>query len=275
MPISANTARLYEPHPLPAPALDFQFDDNVHRLDHLLTARLSLKLQQRFGEEWSLQSYCGRALERIPASTARSLAQCYADVFNESWGENWTLDSALEEVYATIHCQPDYLPIMNLLFREDKVVGFCWAYLLDASALSHEQAPFSSSSLKRHESVDVAKYWMREVGHKQRLVAIRELGVLKEYRQDKTPFLTIPMFEKVSTLDCNVAFFRTRLGSKAFKWSLGVGFVPLQLFMVDDLLLMRGNVRYAMSLLYGAIDETQKRKTQTEIIQNIKRYMCD
>ena len=43
----------------------------------------------------------------------------------------------------------------------------------------------------------------------------------------------------------------------------------------DELLLMRGNVRYAMQLLYGSIDSAIKRKTQVEIIGNIKRYMCD
>jgi hypothetical protein len=38
---------------------------------------------------------------------------------------------------------------------------------------------------------------------------------------------------------------------------------------------MRGNVRYAMELLYGSIDSAIKRKTQVEIIGNIKLYMCD
>ena len=72
-----------------------------------------------------------------------------------------------------------------------------------------------------------------------------------------------------------MAFFRTRISSKAFKWSLGVGFVPLQLFMVDGLLLMKGSVKYAMELLYGSIDQMKKRKSQVEIIGNIKRYLCD
>jgi hypothetical protein len=30
-----------------------------------------------------------------------------------------------------------------------------------------------------------------------------------------------------------------------------------------------------MQLLYGSIDSAIKRKTQLEIIGNIKRYMCD
>ena len=45
--------------------------------------------------------------------------------------------------------------------------------------------------------------------------------------------------------------------------------------MVDGLLLMKGSVKYAMNLLYGSINETEKRKSQVEIIGNIKRYLCE
>jgi hypothetical protein len=260
-------------HHAPSPALFFR--DYEQHEDHLLMARLNMKLQNQFGEDFNVQCYGGSQLDRIPRSTLLSLAQCYADVFNESWGEDWTLESALREINNCINCDPAYLPIMTILFKEERVIGFSWAYLLDTDVLVPGSSPFSNSKVKRHESVEVARYWMDTVSSKTRLVSIRELGVIKEYRQDKTPFLTLPIFEKVSAQDCNVAFFRTKLSSKAFKWSLGVGFVPLQLFMVDELLLMRGNVRYAMSLLYGSIDAAIKRKTQAEIIGNIRRYMCD
>jgi hypothetical protein len=270
--IQASTAVPYGAlHPVHAPV--HFFHDYEQSEDHLLMARLNSKLQLQFGEEFLVQCYAGSQLERIPRSTLLSLAQCYADVFNESWGEDWTLDSALREINNCINCDPAYLPIMTILFREERVIGFSWAYLLDVDALTPGSSPFSNSKVKRHESVEVARYWMDSVSGKSRLVSIRELGVLKEYRQDKTPYL--PIFEKVQANDCNVAFFRTKLSSAAFKWSLGVGFVPLQLFMVNELLLMRGNVRYAMSLLYGSIDSAIKRKTQAEIIGNIKRYMCD
>jgi hypothetical protein len=260
-------------HHAPSPALFFR--DYEQHEDHLLMARLNMKLQNQFGEDFNVQCYAGSQLDRIPRSTLLSLAQCYAEVFNESWGEDWTLESALREINNCINCDPAYLPIMTILFKEERVIGFSWAYLLDTDVLVPGSSPFSNSKVKRHESVEVARYWMDTVSSKSRLVSIRELGVIKEYRQDKTPFLTLPIFEKVSAQDCNVAFFRTKLSSKAFKWSLGVGFVPLQLFMVDELLLMRGNVRYAMSLLYGSIDAAIKRKTQAEIIGNIRRYMCD
>lgn len=243
--------------------------------DFSTITRLNDKLQKQCGEDFSVQCWSGEQLRRIPRSILESLARCYAEVFNESWGENWTQESAMQEISKCIVGQPGYTPVMTMLFKEEDVVGFCWAFIMETDSLTEDSAPFSSSNIKRHESVSVAKYWLDSVGRKNLLVSIRELGVLKEHRQDKTPYLTIPIFERAKAVGCNVAFFRTKTTSKAFKWSLGVGFVPLQLFMVDDLLLMKGNVKYAMNLLYGSIDESNKRHSQHEIIGNIKRYLCD
>ncbi len=243
--------------------------------DELILSRLNLKLREQCGNEFSLQFFSGEQLENIPHATLISLAQCYAEVFNESWGENWTIESALEEIRRCINCDPAYTPVMSLLLREERVVGFSWGFLMDTESLTDTSAPFSCSELKRHESVQIARYWLTNVSKKNRLLSIRELGVIKEYRQDKTPFLTLPIFEKAKSVDCQVAFFRTKISSKAFKWSLGVGFVPLQLFMVDGLLLMKGSVKYAMGLLYGSIEDSKKRKSQVEIISNIRRYLCE
>lgn len=270
----ASTALHYEPsvHPANIGQLFKVFEQSDQQAQ---LARLNLRLQKQFGEEYALQFFSGEQLDRIPRSTLLSAARCYADVFNESWGEDWTLESALEEINRFIHCDPSYTPVMSLLFREEQVIGFSWGFIMETESLTDESAPFSASALKRHESVEVARYWLGSVSKHQRLISIRELGVLKEYRQDKTPYLTLPLFEKAKSVDCNVAFFRTKISSKAFKWSLGVGFVPLQLFMVDGLLLMKGSVKYAMNLLYGSINETEKRKSQVEIIGNIKRYLCE
>lgn len=243
--------------------------------DQLLMAQLNSKLHAQCGEDFTVRCWMGAELDTLPSSVLYSLARCYAEVFNESWGEDWTVDSALLEVQKCINCDTGHTPVMTLLFKDEEVVGFSWAFIMETDSLTDDSAPFSSSSLKRHESVAVAKYWLDSVGRKNKLISIRELGVLKDHRQDKTPFLTIPIFEKAKAAECNVAFFRTKITSKAFKWSLGVGFVPLQLFMVDDLLLMKGNVKYAMNLLYGSIDDAKRRKSQHEIIGNIKRYLCE
>ncbi len=270
----ANTALQFEPsvHPANVGHLFKVFEQSDEQAQ---LARLNLKLQKQCGEDFCLQFFSGDQLENIPRSTLVSAAQCYAEVFNESWGEDWTQDSALKEIHSFINCDPSYTPVMSLLFHGERVVGFSWGFIMDAESLIDGSAPFSNSALKRHESIEVARYWLGSVSKQSKLISIRELGVIKEFRQDKTPYLTIPLFEKAKSVDCNVAFFRTKITSKAFKWSLGVGFVPLQLFMVDGLLLMKGSVKYAMNLLYGSINEAEKRKSQVEIIGNIKRYLCE
>jgi hypothetical protein len=270
----ASTALQYEPlvHPANVGYLFKVFEQSE---DQLLVAKLNVKLQKQCGEEFYLQSFSGEQLERLPKSTLISVAKCYAEVFNESWAEDWTVESALNEIKSFINCDSRYMPVMSLLFKEEDVVGFSWGFIMDTESLTDGSAPFSNSPLKRHESVEVVRYWLDTVSKHSRLISVRELGVLKEYRQDKTPFLMLPIFEKARSLDCNVAFLRTKITSKAFKWSLGIGFVPLQLFMIDGLLLMKGSVKYAIEILNGSIDEAKKRKSQVELISNIKRYLCE
>lgn len=273
--VHAQVARQYDQSLPPPAARGILFKVFEQSEEQLALARLNLKLQSECGEEFQVRFYSGDQLERIPRSIMTSIAQCYADVFNESWGEDWTLESAMKEIRRFIDCDPNYTPVMTLLFREERVVGFSWGFVMDRDSLTDDSAPFSYSSLKRHESIDVARYWLDQVGNKRLLVSIRELGVLKDFRQNKTPYLTLPIFERAKGLGCNVAFFRTKLSSQAFRWSLGVGFVPLELFKVDGLLLMKGSIKYAMDLLYGSIDKARKRESQCAIIGNIKRYLCE
>lgn len=241
--------------------------------DELRLSKLNALLASQSGEDFRVEFYYGDQVAFIDEETLISVAECYRDVFNESWGENWTVHSALEEIRTCLQPYPDRTPIVSLLLRESRVVGFCWAFAMDSDVLDDDNAPFTSSNLKRHETVEVTRYWMEEVSSKKRFISIRELGVIKEYRQDKAPFLCLPVFDKAQDVGCDVVFFRTKISSKAFKWSLGVGFVPLQFFMRDGLLLMQGSIKYAINLLNGLLGG-QKRKSQHMIISNINRYLC-
>ncbi len=241
--------------------------------DDLRLGQLNKTLAQQSGKEFRIEFYTGAQVAMMDDAVLVDLANCYRDVFNESWGENWTTQSALREIKSCLQPDPDRMPVVSLLFRHNRVIGFCWAFIIDSNSLTQGNAPFSSSQLKRHESVEVAKYWLNEVGKKKSFITIRELGVIKEYRQDKAPFLCLPIFNKAQDMECNVVFFRTKITSKAFKWSLGVGFVPLQFFMVDGLLLMQGSIKYAINLLNGLLGGS-KRKSQHMILSNISRYLC-
>ncbi|PCJ43417.1 MAG: hypothetical protein COA71_00660 [SAR86 cluster bacterium] len=242
--------------------------------DELVVSKLNQSLKEQCGAEFNLQFFVGNQLQELSDEIIQSLAKCYAQVFNESWGESWTIESATTEIKNCINCEEQYLPLMSLLFREGEVVGFSWGFVLEKDSLNLESKPFSSSELQRHDCIKVASYWLDEVAKKQKLISIRELGVLKDYRHDKTPYLCLPIFEKAKSLDCMVGFLRTKISSKAFKWSLGIGLVPIQFFMKDDLLLMHGSIRYATEIFNGLIDRLSKKKNQRKVICNIKRYLC-
>lgn len=241
--------------------------------DELRIAKLNKTLAEQAGLEFHMEFYFGTQVHSIDEEVLVSLAECYRDVFNESWGENWTVNSALNEIKSCLSPDPDRTPILSLLFKHERVIGFCWGFVVDSVCLAGESSPFSSSTLKRHESIDIAKYWLETVGKQNKFVTMRELGVLKEYRKDKAPFLSLPLFEKAKDCDCSVIFVRTKLTSNAFKWGLGIGLVPLQFFMVDGLLLMQGSLKYAVSVLSGLL-EGNKRKSQQMILSNINRYFC-
>lgn len=241
--------------------------------DQLRIAKLNKILARLPSKDYHVDFFYGDMVFFLDDNLLLNIAECYKTVFNESWGENWTAQSALHEIKSCLQPDPDRTPVLSLLYKKEKVIGFCWAFVIDSKSLSGESAPFSASQLKRHESVEVAKYWLDRVGKKSKFISIRELGVIRKYRQDKAPFLCLPVFDKAQDLDCNVVFFRTKISSKAFKWSLGVGFVPLQFFMVDGLLLMQGSIKYAINLLNGLLGES-KRKSQLLILSNINKYLC-
>lgn len=270
----SNTAVNYDGEIENLGELNFLYKAFEQSEDELVVSKLNKNLKEQCGAEFNLQFYSGSQLQEISEEIIVSLAKCYAQVFNESWGESWSIESAIVEIKKCINCDKQYLPLMSLLFREGEVVGFSWAFILEKNSLNNDSKPFSASELKRHECINVARYWLDEVAKKEKLTSIRELGVLKEFRQDKTPYLCLPIFEKAKTLNCMVVFFRTKVTSRAFKWSIGVGLIPIQLFIKDDLLLMHGSIRYATEILSGMVESFSKRKSQLKIIKNIKKYLC-
>lgn len=224
-------------------------------------------------KDFRVEFFCGSQVALMDEELLLQIAECYMQVFNESWNESWTVMSALSEVKAALQYDESRVPIVSLLFKEEAVIGFAWGYVMDMDNLNVATAPFSSFSLKRHECVDITRYWLSEVGGKTRFMTIRELGILKEYRQEKSPYIGLPMLQKAQDMGCKVVFFRTKTTSRAFKWSLGVGFIPLQFFMENGLLLMQGSIKYAVDILSGLV-EGQKRKSQHMMMSNINRYFC-
>src|SRR5690606_24430858 len=104
--------------------------------EELIISKINHKLALQCGAEFKIQFFAGDDLYGIPDDTLISMADCYAQVFNESWGESWTRDSALEEIKSCINCPDDYVPVMSLLFKGKSVVGFSWGFIMDTDCLN-------------------------------------------------------------------------------------------------------------------------------------------
>ena len=55
---------------------------------------------------------------------------------------------------------------------------------------------------------------------------------------------------------------------------LGIGFVPLYYMRINGLLIMQGNINYALGIFGGLIENASKKVSQYKMISNIKRYLC-
>ena len=73
--------------------------------DELRIAKLNKSLAEQAGPDFQLKFYFGNQVSMIDEDVIYSLAECYRDVFNESWGENWTISSAMEEIKSCL--QPE------------------------------------------------------------------------------------------------------------------------------------------------------------------------
>lgn len=236
--------------------------------------KLNKLVKEKLGEDFQLQTYYGEEVLAIGDDTLADLATCYMTVFNESWGESWTLSSAKQEITDSLRCDPDRIPLLSLLYKGDRIIGFCWVLLLQKSALDMERdMPWELSAAEKSSGMAISEYWLDEVVKKDRIMFIKELGALKEHRQTVSPFLSVPLFERAADMGYDVAFLWTNVYSKAFKWGLGVGFSPVHFFITNNLLLMYGSVRGSVSILKSVIEASFSKQSQYSMIRNINKYL--
>ena len=114
----------------------------------------------------------------------------------------------------------------------------------------------------------------RKRSQKKKLFLFRELGVLKPYRREVTPYLCFPLFQQASINNYDVALLSTNLSSQVFKWGLGIGLFPLHFFMIDKLILMGGSVKYAAGVFEELIRGNLNKTSYGDVTENINRYLC-
>ena len=134
-------------------------NEHLDELNHIL--------RERIGQEFTIKMYRGRELESLTHRQFLEIANCYKEVFNESWGESWTTASAMKEVKDSLKCSPHRIPIAMFLNRNECIVGFAWGMLLDKEDLMLRDMNFYLPKGKKQEGIDVLKYWLDNVAKKK------------------------------------------------------------------------------------------------------------
>lgn len=243
-------------------------------LDRQSVFALNKSVKEKLGQDYQLKTWFGDEVKAINEETMDELATCYMTVFNESWGESWTLSSAKSEIRDSLRGEPGRTPLLSLLFKDNAIIGFCWVLLMQKDTLTKERdMPWELTDAEKETGMTISNYWLDEVVGKDRIMFIKELGALKEHRQKVTPFLAIPLFERALKMGYDVAFLWTNVYSKAFKWGLGVGLSPVHFFITNNLLLMYGSVKGSLESVRTVVEGSFSRQSHYPMIRNINKYL--
>ena len=209
-------------------------------------SRLNKMLSRLAGNEFRIRLYVGEQVSQIDDSVIVAMAHCYARLAREKWYENWSAESAKEELEKYFKADEDRINIISMVFRGEEVVGFCWAFIISANNPGNLAAHFSSTKLGNKDNLNATVEWLAQAGGKEKLVCIRDLGVLKQYKKICAPLLCSPVFSRALGFDCKYIFLRTPVSSESLKWSMGIGFVPVHYFVVNQMLLMLGDLEHSV-----------------------------
>jgi signal transduction histidine kinase len=204
--------------------------------------RLNRMLSRLAGTEYRIAVLVGEEVRQMDNATLSAMATCYAQLAREKWHENWPVESAREELEKYFQSDDDRIHLVSMVYKGDEIVGLCWAFIFSAKNAGDRAAHFSSAKLSNKENIEAVRDWIAQVGGKETLISIRELGVLGQYRKIRAPLLCAPVYSRALEFNCKYIFLRTPVNSSSLKWSMGIGFAPVHYFVVNQMLLMLGNL---------------------------------
>jgi len=123
-------------------------------------------LSRLAGSEFRINLYVGEQVSQMDDSTLAALADCYARLAREKWYENWTAESAKEELEKYFNADEDRINIITLVFRGEEVIGFCWAFIIAANNPGNLAAHFSSTKLSNQDNLNATVEWLAQTGGK-------------------------------------------------------------------------------------------------------------
>jgi hypothetical protein len=239
-------------------------------------------------KEWSIpdkniviQTYINEELENLSSQLIFDIANCYKQIYKQSWGEEWTIEDALKEVKHSFIYSEGRIPIASIVFLEEMVIGFAWGLMTDTSHLIAESdMPFKLPAELKEEGITKTIFRLQEISNVDRLFMYREIAVLKEYRGHIGPHLGMTILSNANEMGYNVLLAWTHIESRAFEFGLGCKWLPFHYFTprVDGkaLTLLTGSLKYALSLIERGASPIKEiaEAAYNELLQNINDYRC-
>lgn len=205
-----------------------------------------------------------------------SLINCYADVYNESWpDETWDYETARKTVLESLAVTKSRKPILAILKKDNKVVGFSWIILTSKDSINSSDLPFNLSQEEIAESLRVIKLW-NQLAKKDKVVILKETGIRKECRIIKRrhagSLLHEPIFQHAAQEGFKVLFYWTSFESPAYSQGINAGWHPIIFFPQKNRVIIKGDVTTFVEQL--KLINSGDREIFSTMRKNKKLYYC-
>jgi hypothetical protein len=206
----------------------------------------------------------------------KSLADCYVKIFNVSWQEDWTLETATEILKKDLYLPSTRMPLLSILKDQNNVIGFAWMVVCQASEFSIDDMPYDLPSDEKERGVKAVAYWARMAGHS--LIGVfKELGAYPDFQYIKkrhtASLLSLPIFNIARRMGCKTFFYWTSAGNPTYKHGLGFEWHPIHFFPDWERVILKGSIENSIYYLNGIL------KRNVAILKKIKRnrhnYFCN
>lgn len=219
----------------------------------------------------------GKEAISISSNKLIKLAQCYKEVFNYAWQEEWTIDSALEELKRGLAISEKRLPLLSFIKQDNEIHGFALAILSSVDEICCDDMPFNLCKQKKEEGVKVVKYWCQLANHDKVLI-FRELGVKKEYQiwqgTHMGSILNLQIARAAKNAGYKVLIYWTDASkTNVFIQCLGLCWHPIHFFVDEQRVIMKGDVDSLIEYSQGFINKD--RIIFRRMSENKKVYLCD
>lgn len=225
----------------------------------------------KYDDGFYTKTFHGNVLEQIEEAELIAAAKCFKTVFNDPndvWKEDWTLGGALNELEKPLKQTKHRFPIFTILKKDDNVIGFGLGVAMDVDYMILDDMPHSLDNKRRYQGLKNMKYHIKKIRKQEKVLDIREIGVLRAYRKLWVPNILLPISEKALELKCIGSFFWTIPDSKIFDYAIGVDWQSIYTFKTRNAVVMYGATSQIYKFSIGLSQKETRRETFRELIKN-------